>query len=58
MARGTGQLEHDVPAVVHDPGADFGQILAQRGERSVRHLTGQRKVERWRGGRDAASRRW
>ena len=30
-----GQLEHDVAAMAHDPGADLDQLLAQRGQRPM-----------------------
>jgi hypothetical protein len=36
-----GQLEHDVAAVAHDPGANLDQLLAERRQRPVLDLLGQ-----------------
>jgi hypothetical protein len=38
--RHLGQLEDDVAAVAHDPGADLDQLLAQRGQRPLRDRVG------------------
>jgi hypothetical protein len=39
--RHLGQLEDDIAAVAHDPGADLHELLARRGQWPLRHLVRQ-----------------